>query len=156
MPALCFEGLNFPPPFLFFNPPTAIVGPPKLSWVLQGHVLSVNIIMPLTPYRSKTGSYKPINQVLLKLWYRLSLYEGDALIQQVRGGVGKAQRPQDLQKLSWGGKDACGRLHWGGGACARRVAPALPTSSSASGREILCTPSSGLTAWGWQGIPFFF
>ncbi|XP_054696017.1 uncharacterized protein LOC129212029 isoform X2 [Grus americana] len=60
-----------------------IVGPPKLSWVFQGHNLSVNIIMPLTPYQSKTGSYKPVDQVLLKLWYWLSLYEGDVLIQQV-------------------------------------------------------------------------
>ncbi|XP_065499748.1 uncharacterized protein LOC135993668 [Caloenas nicobarica] len=60
-----------------------IVGPPKLSWLLQGQNLSVNIIMPLTPYQSKTGSYKPVDQVLQKLWYRLSLYEGDVLIQQV-------------------------------------------------------------------------
>ncbi|XP_071669470.1 uncharacterized protein [Patagioenas fasciata] len=60
-----------------------IVGPPKLSWLLQGQNLSVNIIMPLTPYRSKTGSYKPVDQVLQKLWYQLSLYEGDVLIQQV-------------------------------------------------------------------------
>ncbi|XP_050758004.1 interleukin-20 receptor subunit alpha-like [Gymnogyps californianus] len=60
-----------------------IVGPPKLSWLLQGHILSVNIIMPLTPYQSKNGSYKPVDQVLLKLWYRLNLYEGDVLVQQV-------------------------------------------------------------------------
>ncbi|XP_075576885.1 uncharacterized protein LOC142594841 [Pelecanus crispus] len=60
-----------------------IVGPPKLSWLLQGYNLSVNIIMPLTPYRSKTGSYEPVDQVLLKLWYWLNLYEGDVLVQQV-------------------------------------------------------------------------
>ncbi|XP_075018760.1 interleukin-20 receptor subunit alpha-like [Calonectris borealis] len=60
-----------------------IVGPPKLSWLLQGHILSVNITMPLTPYRSKTGAYKPVDKVLLKLWYWLSLYEGDVLVQQV-------------------------------------------------------------------------
>ncbi|XP_032851325.2 interferon lambda receptor 1-like isoform X2 [Tyto alba] len=60
-----------------------IVGPPKLSWLLQDHILSINIIMPLTPYRSKNGSYKPVDQVLLKLWYWLSLYEGDVLVQQV-------------------------------------------------------------------------
>ncbi|KAM6323084.1 uncharacterized protein O3Q21_005778 [Podargus strigoides] len=60
-----------------------IVGPPKLSWLLQGHILSVNIIMPLTPYQSKTGSFKPVDQVLLKLWYRLHLYEGDEPIQEV-------------------------------------------------------------------------
>lgn len=44
--------------------------------------------MPLTPYRRKNGSYKPVDKVLLKLWYRLSLFEGDMLIQQVRGEVG--------------------------------------------------------------------
>ncbi|XP_056215387.1 uncharacterized protein LOC130158629 isoform X3 [Falco biarmicus] len=60
-----------------------IVGPPKLSWLLQGHILTVNITMPLTPYRIKTSSFKPVDQVLLKLWYWLSLYEGDVLIQQV-------------------------------------------------------------------------
>ncbi|XP_068275888.1 interleukin-20 receptor subunit alpha-like [Nyctibius grandis] len=60
-----------------------IVGPPRLSWLLQGHILSVSIIMPLTPYRSKDGSYKPVDRVLLKLWYWLSLYEGDVLVQQV-------------------------------------------------------------------------
>ncbi|XP_026704474.1 uncharacterized protein LOC113480087 isoform X1 [Athene cunicularia] len=60
-----------------------IVGPPKLSWLFQDHILSVNIIMPLTPYRSKNGSYKPVDQVLLKLWYWLCLYEGDVLVQQV-------------------------------------------------------------------------
>ncbi|XP_009927202.2 interferon lambda receptor 1-like isoform X2 [Haliaeetus albicilla] len=60
-----------------------IVGPPKLSWLLQGHILNVNIIMPLTPYRSTNGSYKPVDQVLLKLWYWLNLYEGDVLVQQV-------------------------------------------------------------------------
>ncbi|XP_064319610.1 interleukin-20 receptor subunit alpha-like isoform X1 [Phalacrocorax carbo] len=60
-----------------------IVGPPKLSWLLQGHILSVNIIMPLTPYRNKTGSYQPVDEVLLKLWYWLNLYEGNTLVQQV-------------------------------------------------------------------------
>ncbi|XP_030354481.1 uncharacterized protein LOC115613306 isoform X5 [Strigops habroptila] len=60
-----------------------IVGPPRLSWLLQGDILSVNIIMPLTPYRRKTGSHKPVDQVLLKLWYWLCLYEGDVLVQQV-------------------------------------------------------------------------
>ncbi|XP_065546036.1 uncharacterized protein LOC136019607 isoform X1 [Lathamus discolor] len=60
-----------------------IVGPPRLSWLLQGDILSVNIIMPLTPYRRKTGSQKPVDRVLLKLWYWLCLYEGDMLVQQV-------------------------------------------------------------------------
>ena len=95
----------------FFSLPTAIVGPPKLSWLLQGHILSVNIIMPLTPYQSKNGSYKPVDQVLLKLWYRLNLYEGDVLVQQVRGRVGKARSARDLQKLSWYSKDARVQLH---------------------------------------------
>lgn len=153
MPAFCFEGLNFP---FFFSLPTAIVGPPKLSWLLQGHILNVNIIMPLTPYRSTNGSYKPVDQVLLKLWYWLNLYEGDVLVQQVRGGAGKAQSARDLQKLSWCSKDARVRLHCCGTACSHRVALALPTPSSASRHEMLCTPSSGLTAYGWQEIPFLF
>ncbi|XP_010014893.1 PREDICTED: interleukin-22 receptor subunit alpha-2-like, partial [Nestor notabilis] len=54
-----------------------IVGPPRLSWLLQGDILSVNIIMPLTPYRRKTGSHKPVDQVLLKLWYWLHLWSGE-------------------------------------------------------------------------------
>ncbi|XP_053811378.1 interleukin-22 receptor subunit alpha-2-like isoform X4 [Vidua chalybeata] len=60
-----------------------IVGPPKLSFLLQDQTLSVNITTPLTPYRRRTGSYKRVNQVLLKLWYWLHLYEGDLLVQQV-------------------------------------------------------------------------
>ncbi|XP_041280140.1 uncharacterized protein LOC121346419 isoform X2 [Onychostruthus taczanowskii] len=60
-----------------------IVGPPKLSWLLQDQILSVNIITPSTPYQRRTGSYKPVNRVLLKLWYWLHLYEGDLLVQQV-------------------------------------------------------------------------
>ncbi|XP_066058509.1 uncharacterized protein [Chamaea fasciata] len=60
-----------------------IVGPPRLSWLLQDQILSINIITPLTPYQRRTGSYKPVDQVLLKLWYWLQLYEGDLLIQQV-------------------------------------------------------------------------
>ncbi|XP_037978966.1 interferon gamma receptor 1-like [Motacilla alba alba] len=60
-----------------------IVGPPKLSWLLQDQILSVNIITPRTPYQRRTGSYKPVNRVLLKLWYWLHLYEGDLLVQQV-------------------------------------------------------------------------
>ncbi|KAJ7416973.1 interleukin-22 receptor subunit alpha-1-like isoform X2 [Pitangus sulphuratus] len=60
-----------------------IVGPPKLSWLLQDQILSVNIVMPLTPYKRRTGSYKPVDRVLLKLRYWLHLYEGDLLVQQV-------------------------------------------------------------------------
>nr|XP_054497365.1 uncharacterized protein LOC129125769 isoform X2 [Agelaius phoeniceus] len=61
----------------------AIVGPPKLSWLLQDQILSINIITPPTPYQRRTGSYKPVNRVLLKLWYWLHLYEGDLLVQEV-------------------------------------------------------------------------
>ncbi|XP_068871907.1 interferon lambda receptor 1-like isoform X2 [Aphelocoma coerulescens] len=61
----------------------AIVGPPKLSWLLQDQILSVNIITPLTPYQRRAGSYKPVDRVLLKLWYWLHLYEGNLLVQQV-------------------------------------------------------------------------
>ncbi|XP_023782648.1 interleukin-22 receptor subunit alpha-2-like [Cyanistes caeruleus] len=60
-----------------------IIGPPKLSWLLQDQILSVKIITPLTPYKKRTGSYKPVNRVLLKLWYWLHLYEEDLLVQQV-------------------------------------------------------------------------
>ncbi|XP_041896221.1 interferon lambda receptor 1-like isoform X2 [Corvus kubaryi] len=60
-----------------------IVGPPKLSWLLQDQILSVNITTPLTPYRRRAGSYKPVDRVLLKLWYWLHLYEGNLLVQQV-------------------------------------------------------------------------
>ncbi|KAI6078406.1 Interferon alpha/beta receptor 2-like protein [Aix galericulata] len=61
----------------------AIVGPPTLSWLFQGHSLSINVSAPLTPFRSKKGSYKPVNKVLLKLWYWLHLYDGEVLTQQV-------------------------------------------------------------------------
>ncbi|XP_017938708.1 uncharacterized protein LOC108641416 [Manacus vitellinus] len=71
-----------------------IVGPPKLSWLLQDQILHVNIATPLTPYQRRTGSYKPVDRVLLKLWYWLHLYEGDLLVQQVCG--------------SWAGLGACG------------------------------------------------
>ncbi|XP_014111898.1 PREDICTED: interleukin-22 receptor subunit alpha-1-like, partial [Pseudopodoces humilis] len=60
-----------------------IIGPPKLSWLLQDQILSVKIITPLTPYKKRTGSYKPVDRVLLKLWYWLHLYEEDLLVQQV-------------------------------------------------------------------------
>ncbi|KAM9538560.1 uncharacterized protein ACIB01_012503 isoform 2-T2 [Guaruba guarouba] len=81
-----------------------IVGPPRLSWLLQGDILSVNIIMPLTPYRSKTGSHKPVDQVLLKLWYWLHLYEGDMLVQQVpcrQSGEEAACTFRNLKPSTW-------------------------------------------------------
>ncbi|XP_071613938.1 uncharacterized protein [Heliangelus exortis] len=60
-----------------------IVGPPTLSWLLQGQILSVNIITPLTPYRSRAGTYRRVDRVLRKLWYRLHLHEGEVLVQEV-------------------------------------------------------------------------
>ncbi|OXB79620.1 UNVERIFIED_CONTAM: hypothetical protein H355_011006 [Colinus virginianus] len=59
------------------------VGPPTLSWQLQGHNLSVDLSAPLTPYRSRDGSYKPLSRVLRKLRYHLRLYHGDVLQQEV-------------------------------------------------------------------------
>lgn len=64
-----------------------------MSWLFQGHSLSINVSVPLTPFRSKKGSYKPVNKVLLKLWYWLHLYDGEVLTQQVRGrGGGHGQK----------------------------------------------------------------
>ncbi|XP_072191935.1 uncharacterized protein [Excalfactoria chinensis] len=60
-----------------------IVGPPTLSWQLQGHNLSINLSAPLTPYRSRHGSYKPLSRVLRKLRYHLRLYHGNVLQQEV-------------------------------------------------------------------------
>ncbi|XP_030305302.1 interleukin-20 receptor subunit alpha-like isoform X3 [Calypte anna] len=60
-----------------------VVGPPTLSWLLQGQILSVNIITPLTPYRSRAGTYRRVDRVLRKLWYRLHLHEGEVLVQEV-------------------------------------------------------------------------
>uniref|UniRef100_A0A8C3LUN7 Fibronectin type-III domain-containing protein n=1 Tax=Chrysolophus pictus TaxID=9089 RepID=A0A8C3LUN7_CHRPC len=60
-----------------------IVGPPALSWQLQGHNLSINLSAPLTPYKSMHGSYKPLSKVLRKLRYHLRLYHGDVLQQEV-------------------------------------------------------------------------
>ncbi|XP_062481828.1 uncharacterized protein LOC134167311 isoform X3 [Pezoporus occidentalis] len=77
----------------------AIVGPPRLSWLLQGDILSVNIIMPLTPYRRKAGSQKPVDRVLLKLWYWLRLYEGDMLVQQVPCRRSREEAPCTFRDL---------------------------------------------------------
>ncbi|XP_054025445.1 interferon lambda receptor 1-like [Dryobates pubescens] len=60
-----------------------IMGPPALSWLLQGDILSVNITPPLTPFRRKNGSYRPVDRVLWELWYQLSLHEGNVTLQQV-------------------------------------------------------------------------
>ncbi|XP_061301522.1 uncharacterized protein LOC133265237 isoform X2 [Pezoporus flaviventris] len=77
----------------------AIVGPPRLSWLLQGDILTVNIIMPLTPYRRKAGSQKPVDRVLLKLWYWLRLYEGDMLVQQVPCRRSREEAPCTFRDL---------------------------------------------------------
>lgn len=77
-----------PPPLYFFPLPTATVGPPTLSWQLQGHNLSIKLSAPLTPYQSRHGSYKPLSRVLRKLRYHLRLYHGDVLQQEVCGGAG--------------------------------------------------------------------
>ncbi|XP_061862959.1 interferon lambda receptor 1-like [Colius striatus] len=60
-----------------------IVGPPELSLQLQGHTLNVSIHTPPTPFRSRAGSYRPVERVLRKLRYWLNLYEGDVLVQRV-------------------------------------------------------------------------
>lgn len=60
-----------------------IVGPPTLSWQLQGHNLSINLSAPLTPYQSRHGSYKPLSRVLRKLRYHLRLYRENVLQQEV-------------------------------------------------------------------------
>uniref|UniRef100_A0A8C9L9Q5 Amidase domain-containing protein n=1 Tax=Pavo cristatus TaxID=9049 RepID=A0A8C9L9Q5_PAVCR len=65
-----------------------IVGPPTLSWQLQGHNLSINLSAPLTPYQSRHGSYRPLSRVLRKLRYHLRLYHGDVLQQEVCDGAG--------------------------------------------------------------------
>lgn len=119
--------------FFFFSLPTAIVGPPKLSWLLQDQILSVNITTPFTPYQRRTGSYKPVDRVLLKLWYWLQLYEGDLLIQQVCGSWA-GLRGAGLAQAFLVQQSHCLRLQWCGGACAA----ALPTHGCACRCEVLC------------------
>lgn len=139
---------------LFFSPlPTAIVGPPKLSCLLQGGVLSVRILMPLTPYRRKNGSYKPVDKVLLKLWYRLSLFEEDMLVQQVRGGVGVGPAKALLVQQRHPCPVAAGCWWYRCSACARRAASALPVPSSAS-RGDSPHPQPGAHSRGAAGDPF--
>lgn len=135
----CFEGL-FCFLLIFFPLPTAIVGPPTLSWLFQGHSLSINVSVPLTPFRSKKGSYKPVNKVLLKLWYWLHLYDGEVLTQQVRGRGGKrAKRARGMQKFP----GATGML-WSPHPIAQRVV--------ADTRGLMvCTPPK---IRGWKGTPF--
>lgn len=116
------------------------MGPPTLSWLFQGHSLSINVSVPLTPFRSKKGSYKPVNKVLLKLWYWLHLYDGEVLTQQVRGRGGKrAKRARGMQKFP----GATGML-WSPHPIAQRVV--------ADTRGLMvCTPPK---IRGWKGTPF--
>ncbi|KAM6056956.1 uncharacterized protein LJ206_015203 isoform 2-T2 [Theristicus caerulescens] len=107
-----------------------IVGPPKLSCLLQGHNLSVNIIMPLTPYRSKTGSFEPVDQVLLKLWYRLNLYEGDVLIQQMPCKQRGEEAPCTFRHLKPSTQY-----------CVRTVAASMAEEQSREAEECMVTPA---------------
>ncbi|KAM8987560.1 uncharacterized protein PRD47_017780 isoform 3-T4 [Ara ararauna] len=113
------------------------VGPPRLSWLLQGDILSVNIIMPLTPYRSKTGSHKPVDRVLLKLWYWLHLYEGDMLVQQVpcrQSGEEAACTFRNLKPSTW--------------YCIRTVAADMSQERSREAEQCVMT-AKGTTGFPW-------
>lgn len=114
-----------------------IVGPPKLSWLLQGQNLSVNIIMPLTPYQSKTGSYKPVDQVLQKLWYQLSLYEGDVLIQQV-----PCKRSGEEASCTFEHLKASTRY------CVQTTAVGMPEEQSREAQQCMVTPE-GPAGFSW-------
>ncbi|KAM6061150.1 uncharacterized protein VSU04_008782 isoform 2-T2 [Chlamydotis macqueenii] len=114
-----------------------IVGPPKLSWLLQGHNLSVSIIMPLTPYRRKNGSYKSVDQVLLKLWYWLSLYEGDVLIQQVPCKRSREEEPCTFRYLKPSTQY-----------CIRTVAAGMAREQSREAEQCMLTPT-GPTGFPW-------
>ncbi|KAM6381140.1 uncharacterized protein J5M81_009125 isoform 1-T2 [Pluvialis apricaria] len=107
-----------------------IVGPPRLSWLLQGDVLSVNITTPLTPYQSKTGSYKPVEQVLRKLWYWLSLYEGDTLVQQVPCKRSRGDAPCTFRHLKPSTQY-----------CVRTTATGMAGEQSREAEQCLVTPA---------------
>ncbi|KAM6253712.1 uncharacterized protein LJ264_008571 isoform 2-T3 [Porphyrio hochstetteri] len=107
-----------------------IVGPPKLSWVLQGQDLCVNITMPLTPYRGRTGSYQPVDRVLLKLWYWLRLFEGDTLIQQVPCRQGREDAPCSFRFLKPSTQY-----------CVRSVAADVAEERSREAEQCLLTPA---------------
>ncbi|XP_014811560.1 PREDICTED: interleukin-20 receptor subunit alpha-like isoform X1 [Calidris pugnax] len=108
-----------------------MVGPPTLSWLLQGDTLSVNVTLPLTPYRSKAGSYEPVEEVLWKLWYWLSLYEGDVLIQKVPCRRGGEDAPCLFQYLK-------PRTRY----CVRTRAANMAGERSREAKQCLVTPSS--------------
>ncbi|XP_062359042.1 interleukin-22 receptor subunit alpha-2-like isoform X2 [Cinclus cinclus] len=107
-----------------------IVGPPKLSWLLRDQILSVNIITPLTPYQRRTGSYKPVHRVLLKLWYWLHLYEGELLVQQVPCEQSSEEVPCTL-----------GRLKPSTQYCVRTVAAGIARERSQEAEQCLVTPA---------------
>ncbi|KAM7043333.1 interleukin-22 receptor subunit alpha-2-like isoform 5-T7 [Acridotheres tristis] len=108
-----------------------IVGPPKLSCLLQDQILSVNIITPPTPYQRRTGSYKPVNQVLLKLWYWLHLYEGELLVQQV-----SCERSSEEEPCTVGQLKASTRY------CVRTVAAGVARERSREAEQCLLTPAA--------------
>ncbi|XP_063026273.1 interleukin-22 receptor subunit alpha-2-like [Melospiza melodia melodia] len=108
-----------------------IVGPPKLSWLLQDQILSVNIITPPTPYQRRTGSYKPVNRVLLKLWYWLHLYEGDLLVQQV-----PCKRSSEEVPCTFGHLKPSTQY------CVRTVAADIARERSQEAEQCLVTPAA--------------
>ncbi|XP_057230984.1 uncharacterized protein LOC130578711 [Malurus melanocephalus] len=118
--------------------PSAIVGPPKLSWLLQDEILSVNIITPPTPYRRRTGSYKPVDQVLLKLWYWLHLYEGDLLVQQVPCKRSSEEAPCTF-----------GHLRPSTQYCVRTVAADMARERSREAEQCLVTPAGPAAGFPW-------
>ncbi|XP_064526431.1 uncharacterized protein LOC135421707 isoform X1 [Pseudopipra pipra] len=107
-----------------------IVGPPKLSWLLQDQILHVNIAMPLTPYQRRTGSYKPVDRVLLKLWYWLHLYEGDLLVQQV-----PCKRSSEEVPCTFGPLKPSTRY------CVRTAAAGMARERSQEAEQCLVTPA---------------
>ncbi|XP_051486607.1 uncharacterized protein LOC127389798 isoform X2 [Apus apus] len=114
----------------------AIVGPPTLSWLLQGHNLSVNLTMPLTPYPCTNGSHEPVDQVLQKLRYWLQLYEGDLLVQVV--------------PCRWRGeKEPCtfGPLKPSTHYCVRTVAVEMATQSREAEQCVVTPPDPAGFPW---------
>ncbi|XP_063273006.1 uncharacterized protein LOC134560688 isoform X2 [Prinia subflava] len=107
-----------------------IVGPPRLSWLLQDQILSINIITPPTPYQRRTGSYKPVDRVLLKLWYWLQLYDGDVLVQQVPCKQSREKVPCTF-----------GHLKPSTQYCVRTVAAAIARERSREVEQCLVTPA---------------
>ncbi|XP_064374094.1 uncharacterized protein LOC112987774 isoform X2 [Dromaius novaehollandiae] len=108
-----------------------VVGPPKLSWLLQGHILSINIIMPLTPYQNVNGSYEPIDEVLGKLWYWLNLYEEDVLVQQVACGQRGKEAPCMFRYLKPSTQY-----------CVRTVTVGMPREQSREAAQCITTPAT--------------